>query len=511
MRGAPDHLAQLLVALGFDHAAVVPGTPATELQDALAEVGATVVDVGNERSAAEHAFGRSAAGRPGLVVVKGVGAWVAAEPVLNMVVHGIGAPILVVVGDDVAALHSTVPTDFRPFGPIASAPVVEVASGAGGRRAIEEAVTASHALSRPVILRWAGPIPDVGVMDRGVPAPTWRVIDPLVAHRWTKRSRHERAVFGWEDAASTMWSPPEPTSLTGGFGVIAAGAPADLAAAHAPDLPLLPLGLVHPLPAAVRSFVDRLDAVVVLEEGLPMIEDAVRLIAADRRNPVDVFGRRSGHLSAGLMLDRDEVELLLSGRPGSGRRREVPLSIAHGPAKPTEFDTVLEALRRVVDRTGIPVHTCVGSCVAAGYEPYGFTSTALELGAPIAVANGSAAADGEAAIALIGDYGLLNFALGDHDQVYRTGAPVLTVVLANGSSDKTGGQPTACSTGVSGGDTVELVRVLTRVADPARVVVWRVDDLDPDSAAEVIDRSLGELPSTLVFTARREMVARVAE
>lgn len=509
-RAGADHLADLLVAHGFRHATAVPGWPATALQEALVVRGADVLDVGNERSAAEHAFGWSVAGRPSLLVIKGSGTWLAAEAIQNMASHGIGAPMLVVVGDDVDAASSTVPTDARLLGSVAATVVVDIVAGPAGDAAVLAAIEASRRSHRPSILRFSARLLEASFAGSGS-----STVDPMTgghtlgpgghAHRLTKHSRYELATATWESEVLGWW--PDPVvSLRAGdprgrIGILVAGAAREAVLPGAdPLVPVLGVELVHPFPAeAVARFAATLDRVLVVEDGPPVVEDQVQLTLARAGVAAQVVGQRTGHLRRlGMATPREVAQALEAGSAPPVLDAVHP--VEHHQADTTAFDPVLRALKVVASDAPCTVHTCVGSCIAAAYPPHSMAATALELGASVAVASGAAAASGVAAVALIGDYGLIHSALEDHDLLYRYGWPVLTVVLADGRSAKTGGHPSACSSATPGARPLPLRDVLARVAGEDRVEVVDGDVTEEPALVTIIRAAMADLPRTIVVT-----------
>jgi TPP-dependent indolepyruvate ferredoxin oxidoreductase alpha subunit len=166
------------------------------------------------------------------------------------------------------------------------------------------------------------------------------------------------------------------------------------------------------------------------------------------------------------------------------------------------YSLLFDVLRDIrYDNEGLTVHGCVGSCIAAAYPPWQVLDSAVNLGSAINVAAGAALAKGRPAIALIGDYGLMHSGVAGHDQVYQRSHPVVTVVLANGTSDKTGGQPSPAAPTLSDGDPVDIRRVLTRVAPEERVIVTRIDEHDGRSLYAMLDSALATAPTTIVLEA----------
>jgi indolepyruvate ferredoxin oxidoreductase alpha subunit len=506
-QSAARGLATDLLAAGVATFLTVPGHPATELMDELERLGARVDDAHDEKTAAEMAFGMSVAGVPVGVLVKGNGALLAAEPLQNAGPHGCGAPLLLVVGDDVRARSSTVPTDARPLGEVLLVPVFDLPVGGQRRPAVAAAVAASASTRRPVIVRFTGELVARSVPPeppQPVAARPAASVDPARALTPTKLARFlDYGVNRAPELADVARRAPR--RLRPGrdrCGIVASGALWDTLVLALPEdraEPALGLTCVHPLPEAVVEFCQGLDRVLVLEEGRPVVEDAVQLALARAGFPCLVEGQRSGVVPA---LGASTVAEVLDALEG------VPAPAPLVQARPADRDTALhpfrvlfEALSSVRDRREVDIQSCVGSCISAAYPPWSLASTALNLGGSTGVAAGVARAPGRPGIALIGDYGLVHSGLSALDQIHQWHLPVLTIVLDNGVSAKTGGQPSAVGRHQPGREPLDVGLLVSRAAPGRPVRTLDVADVDGPALAEVIEELLADAPATLVVTA----------
>jgi indolepyruvate ferredoxin oxidoreductase alpha subunit len=493
-----DALADELVAAGIRTFLGVPGYPVTELLEALDARDGTVLDAQNEKTAAEMAVGSSLAGTPTALVVKGNGALLAAEPLQNAGPHGIGAPLLLIVGDDVLADRSTVPTDARPLGPVLHLPVFDVPAGTSLRPTVSAAVEASRLAGRPVVLRLTGslltaPPAEHRPVGRIGPAPNRTWVDPSSA---TKLSRAlEFSVTRADELRSVAEAAPRwERPGSGTRGVVAVGACGGMVDAAGPDVAVLAVTCVHPLPTRVLEFSRDLDEVLVVEEGTSFVEDELQRQLGRVGSRCRVLGQRSGALPALGATSPDAVAAALRGASVEAPSRRPRPPDADVDAH--EFAPLFGALAEVHAATGAEVHSCVGSCISIAYPPYSLARSALNLGGATGVAAGAALADGRPCIALIGDYGLIHSGLDAHDQIQRRHLPVLTVVLANGRSAKTGGQPSAASASVPGQDPVDLPALVGRSGGP--VVTVRLEGTPVSELRDVASRLLQDAPATLV-------------
>jgi TPP-dependent indolepyruvate ferredoxin oxidoreductase alpha subunit len=103
-----------------DHWYAVPGYPITGLS---ATIDADVPV--NEKVALEYCLGHSLAGDRAGLVCKHVGLNACADPLVQATTRGLGAGVVIVVGDDVEAYRSENAQDSRYYGELAEVPVLE--------------------------------------------------------------------------------------------------------------------------------------------------------------------------------------------------------------------------------------------------------------------------------------------------------------------------------------------------------------------------------------------------
>lgn len=512
--GPATHLAAELLRVGIERFYTVPGSPATAVAEELHRLGAWVRDARDEKSAAEAAVGAAAVGFGAAVVVKGNGASLALEPLQNAAAHHIEAPLLLIVGDDVTSSSSTVPTDARPLADAIGMPVLELIGPTTTRAVVTTAAGTSRAINAPVLLRFTATYHQAeGVpllrWQPGSTEPTRRAATVLghSEHRLTKDSR-------WDDyahrrrTAAIAWAGRAPRvrqSGDGRLGVVVAGA---LWASPVSDplrelgLPTLVLSMLSPLPHEVVDFAAGLDEVLVLEEGESYLEQAVRNELSLRRSPCQVLGQQSLHVRPRGIRSVDELRAAMNGERVEDER---PLEWKAGEcAVDHPYTKLFAAIRDVRHRRTPLVCSCVGSAIGGTEWPWDIIDVALNLGGAINVAAGAADASGRQAIALIGDYGLFHSGLGGHDQVYQHQAEVLTIVLANGRSDKTGGQNTPLAATMLPHERSDLGQIL-RASAGDKVQHLRLEDVSEHHLLARIEEMLDDLPATLVIEVGTEV------
>ncbi|POM26616.1 2-oxoacid ferredoxin oxidoreductase [Actinomadura rubteroloni] len=410
----------------------VAGRPVTHLAETLSDLPDFEWAVG-EKSAVESAVGLSAAGVRSCAVMKHNGLAAALDPLANAAVHGIGAGLVVVSGDDLDAAASTTLNDSRALGRLAGLPVLDPAGAGDARAAVRDAFLLSERTGVPVIVRVTSALhADCGdgrLRARPGPADAGGRVDRTVAHRLTKLGRHQhrRLVVQPAVQAELDGHTTATCAETCDDAVIAVGA----AQRHVTGAGcLLRVRAGWPLPVPAVAFADRHARVLVVEEPLPFAEHLIREAAADRTR---VRGRLTGHLPPEGSLSPDLLRRAWADPPGTWT------DIAHKPddqPPPRRYATLYAAL------AGLDVFVAadVGSSIRLCYPPYSAAEVALGLGSAVAVAGG-AARTGRPAIGVIGDYALLHSGMESLLDTALRRLPVLVTVLANGTQAQTGGQP----------------------------------------------------------------------
>lgn len=251
------------------------------------------------------------------------------------------------------------------------------------------------------------------------------------------------------------------------------------------------------MPRCAVDFCRSLDRVVVFEEGRPVVEEALAVLLCRAGVDCHVDGQGTGHIPPLGPQTGEDVQRALGRVQNNDRHRAWKPAAAAKSQHP--YSLLFDVLRDVRVEQNVTVHGCVGSCIAAAYPPWQILDSAVCLGASINVASGAALALASPTIALIGDYAIVHSGLSGHDQVYQRGRPVLSIVLANGRSDKTGGQPSPVGARLTDGVPLELVRLLGRAAPPSAVQVAALAEHRYASLKELITELLRRTPATLVL------------
>jgi indolepyruvate ferredoxin oxidoreductase, alpha subunit len=278
------------VALAALHAGVrlgtgYPGTPSTEILEAFDKLGGRAQWSPNEKVALEVGLGAAFAGARTLVTMKHVGLNVAADPLFTAAYTDVDGGLVVVSADDPGMASSQNEQDNRHYARAAALPMLEPMDSQQAYDFTRLAFDVSERWRIPVILRLTTRVchsktlvrpraplaaPRAQSFRRDIPA---RVMIPAYAKPAHRRLRQKLAeIAAWNEAEG----PTREFDGRAELGIVASGISAVHAREAAPEARLLVVGLTYPLPLeAVRRFASDCERLVVIEEGDPILHEAL--------------------------------------------------------------------------------------------------------------------------------------------------------------------------------------------------------------------------------------------
>jgi len=427
------------VALGTGY----PGTPSTEILEAFGRLGGKAQWAPNEKVGLEVGLGAAFAGARVLVTMKHVGLNVAADPLFTAAYTGVDGPLVLVSADDPGMASSQNEQDNRRYAVATGIPMVEPSSS---QEAYDFALAAFELSARfrlPVILRMTTRVchSKSVVRRRSSPLPPappprfvrdirGRVMVPAFARPAHQKLRQKLAEI-------ERWAETSPLNARRDgdrkLGVVTAGICYQHVREAAPGARVLKLGTVFPIPMElVRSFAAGVERCVVVEEGDPVLADAIRAAGVPVESKAERY--RFGELSV------ERVRRILA-------RDDAP-EPPPAKAKPPElceacpYHPVYGALKRM----DCIVAGDIGCYTLGVMEPYQAMDTCVAMGASIGVGLGLRhvlpEAEARRVVSVIGDSTFIHSGVnGLLEMVYNpppTGHVLL--VLDNGTTAMTGQQ-----------------------------------------------------------------------
>jgi indolepyruvate ferredoxin oxidoreductase, alpha subunit len=296
---------------GVTFAAAYPGTPSTEIMEAIAQHKDIYAEWStNEKVAVEVAMGACYAGARALVSMKQVGLNVAADPFLAVATTGVNAGLVLISADDPGIHSSQGEQDNRHYAELAKVPILEPTDSQTAYDLMACAFEISEQFDTPVMLRTTTRIshsksiievketrslPDRKIaftpnLQKYVMLPVnARIRHPLMEERLLKL-----AVYGETFPFNKIEMGERQ------LGIIATGISYQYAREIFPKASFLKLGMTYPLPEKlIREFASKVDRILVVEELDPFVEDHIKVmgIKVDGKQ----FIPRTGELNSDII------------------------------------------------------------------------------------------------------------------------------------------------------------------------------------------------------------------
>jgi indolepyruvate ferredoxin oxidoreductase alpha subunit len=457
------------IALGAIHAGLgaaygYPGTPSTEILEYLIDryeggQGPRAAWCANEKTAYEEALGASFAGKRAIVTMKHVGLNVAADPFINSALVAIKGGLVLAVADDPGMHSSQDEQDSRFYAEFAMIPCLEPTSQQEAYDMAREAFDLSERWQVPVMLRITtrlahsrsrvsprAPRP-ANLLGKTQDKAAWSLLPGNARRRYERLCSIQGELEAW--SAASAWNSAEQglgdlAIVTGGLGRnYLEENLADLGSSLGDKLPpRLHIG-AYPLPAGrLRELARGKRRILVIEEGMPFIEKALRGILS---SGVEISGKLDGKLPRTGELNPDNVRAALGLAPRPSARLEIP-ALPNRPAqlcKGCPHIDSYNAVAKALEGLGSTVVTADIGCYALGaLPPFEVPEALVCMGASISMAIGAAEAGYEHVVGFIGDSTFLHSGLTPLVDAVSRNVPVTIVILDNSIVAMTGGQPT---------------------------------------------------------------------
>jgi TPP-dependent indolepyruvate ferredoxin oxidoreductase alpha subunit len=321
-------------------AAAYPGTPSTEILEALAEV---AKDLGiyaewsiNEIVAAEVAVGASMAGVRSIVSMKHVGLNVAADAVMTLAYTGVEGGLVIAICDDPALHSSQNEQDTRYFAVHAKLPLLDAGNPQEALDMAREAYEISEKLHLPVILRLTTRVAHgkarvkLGEFQRlerraefDKDGSRW-VMVPANAIR-QHRVLEDRLAEAKEEAENSQFNVVEDNNSD--IGIIGSGVGYYYARSvlDASKFSWLKLGFVYPFPAElVKAFASKVKKLIVIEELRPYIEENIARLKLDAAGKAELGLEEIGEFTPDKIREA-LAKLHLTIKPEKPQQLDLPL------------------------------------------------------------------------------------------------------------------------------------------------------------------------------------------
>jgi len=474
-------------ALGAHHAGVMvatayPGTPSTEILEAIAQFDDVYAEWStNEKVAMEVGMGAAYAGVRTMVSMKQVGLNVASDPFMAASITGINGGLVVVVADDPGVFSTQNEQDTRHYARLAKVPMLEPSDSQEAYDLMEVAFEISEKFDTPVLMRSSTRIShskSVVELHRSRPKSAKQAAFRhdvekhvmLPVHVRLRRPVVEERLVKLSAFAETF---PGNQIIRGerNLGVVSSGVAYQYARETFPRASFLKLGMTYPLPQnLIRKFAEGVDRLIVVEELDPFLEENILAMG------IEVIGKefipRIGELNSSIVEEAAYRAGLIAKpshrkfSPPQGLPGRPPVLCAGCPHAGMFFVLSTVGQRsKLLDARGkseqvgkLIITGDIGCYTLATYPPLRAMDTTACMGASIGQALGMEKAGvASKVVAVIGDSTFLHSGITGLVNAVYDGAGVTIIILDNGTTAMTGHQDHP-GTGVSaqGKETVKV-------------------------------------------------------
>ena len=308
-----EAIARGAIEAGVAFASTYPGTPSSEISTnffQMSHESELYFEYStNEKVAMEVAAAAANSGVRSMCVMKHVGVNVAADALMTLAYVGVKAGMVILSADDPFMFSSQNEQDNRYYAKMSGLPMVEPSSVEEAKELVAYAFDLSEKLNEPVFFRTTTRINhSSGIVTLGeITKPVTKgdfIKDPLnlVTVPAVARNLHIKLLEKYDKAQELAeTSPYNIVNGKGQWGIICNGVSYNYVSDAVGELNLadkvkvLRVGFSHPLPPnLIKGFLKDCGKVLVVEEGEPYMEEAVKAMAQEEKFTLEIKGKTEG-------------------------------------------------------------------------------------------------------------------------------------------------------------------------------------------------------------------------
>ena len=287
-----EAVARGLYEAGCSFVSSYPGTPSTEITEAVAKYPEVYAEwAPNEKVAMEAAFGASLAGKRSFCGMKHVGLNVAADPLFTISYTGVNAGMVIGVADDAGMHSSQNEQDSRHYARAAKLPMLEPSDSAEALAFAKLAYELSEQFDTPVLLKMCTRVAhSQSVVEPGERVEVSKTYEKNIAKyvMMPGNAKKRHPVVEARLQALTEYAETAPINrIEPGadhkMGIITSSTSYQYVKEVCGDrYPVMKLGMIWPLPEKkILDFAASVDKLVIVEELDGFIEDHCRNLGLD--------------------------------------------------------------------------------------------------------------------------------------------------------------------------------------------------------------------------------------
>lgn len=453
-----ESIARAALDAGISGMYAYPGTPSTEIMEYIqlskeaAERNVHREWSSNEKTAIEAALGMSYAGKRALVAMKHVGLNVAADGFINAAMTGVNGGLVVVSADDPSMHSSQNEQDSRFYAKFASVPCFEPSNQQEAYEMIFDAFETSEKYSLPVLFRittrLAHSRANVEIKEALPEKKLCLPSDPLqfVLLPAIARKRYKKLLASYESLKYDVRLSKYNSFKDGSrreTGIIACGIAYNYLienlGLYGHEIPVLKISTYPVSIDLVRDIASRCNELLILEEGAPVIEEALKGMLD---NGPKIYGRLDGTIPRDGELNPSIVARALGlpvtmGRSVPSLVKMRPPSFCKGCGHADMFNSLIEAISSYGPGR---VFSDIGCYTLGALPPYNAINSCVDMGASITMAIGASDAGLSPAVAVIGDSTFTHSGITGLLDAVTKNSSVTVIISDNSTTGMTGGQ-----------------------------------------------------------------------
>jgi indolepyruvate ferredoxin oxidoreductase alpha subunit len=512
-------------------AATYPGTPSSEIGNTLSKIG-KLANINfefstNEKVAFEIAASASLSGFRSMTFMKHVGLNVAMDSFMTSAYIGTIGGFIIITADDPSMFSSQNEQDNRILGKFANVPILEPRNPDEARRMVKYGFEISEKYSIPVMLRTTTRISHLrGIVNfekiekienkgyfnknpnRFVPVPANAKIlhKELINKIKLLKIESENTIFNHK--------------ILNGFkyGIITSGVSSnyvmDVVKKYSLPFDTLSLGFTYPYPEdLIKNFITNYEAVFVIEELEPFLEDEVRIIKEKNNLNTKIYGKDGEILNNLYEYNPDRVKKALFDFLGRDSEKNLfsiqdlkpplrpPVLCAGCPHRATYYSVFVTLRKNKIKDAIFP--SDIG-CYSLGLgPPFNMADLIYSMGSSVGTSNGFSKTTEQKVISFIGDSTFFHAGIPALINAKYNKNDFILIVLDNRTTAMTGHQPNP-GMGINAyGDEAPIIEIEEIVKGIGIEFVKVVDPYNLSETQKVIDEALKE-DGVKVIISRRE-------
>ncbi len=502
-----EAVARGLYEAGCDFVSSYPGTPSTEITEAVAKYQEVYAEwAPNEKVAMEAAFGACLAGKRSFCGMKHVGLNVAADPLFTIAYTGVNAGMVIGVADDAGMHSSQNEQDSRHYARASKIPMLEPSDSAEALSFTKLAYELSEQFDTPVLLKMCTRIAHsqsvVETADRVEVSKTYEK-NPQKYIMMPGNAKRRHPVVEERTKALSAWAETcdinrleEGTDHSRGI-ITSSTSYQYVKEVCGGKYPVLKLGMIWPMPEKkIRDFAASVEELVVVEELDSFIEAhclslGLKVTGKSTFPCIDEFSQNlvAAKLNATVPETGAKVADAIPARP--------PVMCAGCPHRGLFYTLVKNKITAMGD---------IGCYTLGAVPPLGALDTTICMGASISGAHGFTKAQNGAAdnktVAVIGDSTFMHSGITGLVNVAYNESNATIIIVDNSITGMTGHQQNPTTGYNLKGDPCTKIDLETLCR---AVGIRRVRVVDPYDLAETETAIKEELaaPEASVIISRR--------